>query len=149
MLQKDKNTIIPLILAVFIIAIFTSFFGGMYYSKSNTSQDKTKAFQVSSDQFAQNSTRAKGFGRMQGDRPVSGKVTTISGKSVTISLQNNNETKTVMIADNTNITDNGIDATLENIKVGDTLMVIGQTNADGSVKAQLIKINPTSSNVSQ
>ncbi|MEI7690848.1 MAG: DUF5666 domain-containing protein [bacterium] len=140
--QDKKNTFLPLIIAGMIIVIFSSFFGGMYYGKSNASQAGDKTFQNSKNNFQRNGNMPTGPGRMQVDRPVIGEVTTISGKMITINSQNDGS-KTVSMADNTNITNNGADATLGDIKVGDTLMVTGQVNTDGSVKAQMVRINPT------
>ena len=85
----------------------------------------------------------RGPGSMQGDRPIIGEVTAISGNNITMITQNSSENKTIVVADNTNITDNGVDATISTIKVGDTLMITGITNTDGLIKAQMIKINPT------
>ncbi len=141
MIKKDKS-VITLIVAGFIVAIFISFFGGIYYGKSSNSQDKNKELQGVPDQLSGNRSRPNGFDRMQGDRPIQGVVNSISGKTIILTSQIDDASKTVVVADNTNITDNGVDAVLSNIKINDPILVVGTTSTDGSIKAQMIKINP-------
>jgi len=141
--QKFNRSFLPIIIAGFILVIFGSFFGGMYYGKAGSSKTIDTLGKDRQDQFQQNGNRSGGFGRMLGGRPFLGKVTEISGKTITLALENDGGTKSVVVADNTNITDNDADAVLTNIKNGDTLMVTGITNTDSSIKAQMIKINPT------
>ncbi len=143
MTEEKKKALIPLIIAGFILVIFASFFAGLFFGKAKGKETNKIGASEATGRFQQDGTMMpRGAGRMQGDRPTIGEVTAISGNNISMTTQNSSESKTIGVADNTNITDNGVDATISTIKVGDTLIVTGLTNTDGSIKAQMIKINP-------
>ena len=73
-------------------------------------------------------------------RPVNGEIISTDDKGVTVKLTDGSS-KIVMISDTTSI-NNVTTATKKDLKVGEKVMVVGQTNSDGSVSAQNIQINP-------
>jgi hypothetical protein len=130
----------PLLVAVFIVVIVASFFGGMQYQKSRgekTNQAKN------SQGFDQQNGNFPGRFNGQRQRPTVGTVASITGKTIKISLENNGGDKTIMVTDSTNITNDNSGATISDIKTGDTLMVVGKTNNDGTITAEMIRINPS------
>jgi hypothetical protein len=75
-----------------------------------------------------------------GFRPVAGEIISKDDKSITVKLQDGSS-KIVMLSTTTQINKaQTVDAT--SLVVGETVRVIGNVNADGSVTAQDIQINP-------
>ena len=82
----------------------------------------------------------QGGGRGQGEngpRPVMGKITSITNGTLLISKQDG-QTVTVKLTDQTQFRKDGNQATAADFKVGDTVMVRGELNADQSISARLI-----------
>jgi hypothetical protein len=130
----------PLLAATFIVVIVASFFGGMQYQKSRG--EKTNQAKNSQGLDQQNGNFPGRFNG-QRQRPTVGTVASVADKTIKISLENNGGDKTIAVTDNTKITNNNSSATLSDIKTGDTLMVMGKTNDDGTVTAEMIRINPS------
>lgn len=74
---------------------------------------------------------------------ISGKVTKIDGNNLTIN--NNNKDIIVIIADNTSIRNNNQIAAKNDVKVGDEIMVMGQSDSNGQITAKMINIKNSSS----
>ena len=80
-------------------------------------------------------------GRQNGNfRPVVGQIISSDSSSITIKMQDGSS-KIVILSGSTNITES-TSAAKESLKTGQNVMVIGQTNSDGSVTAQNIQLNP-------
>lgn len=69
---------------------------------------------------------------------ISGNITTIDGNKITINY--NNASTIVNIADTTSIRNSSGIAKLSDLKVGNTISVIGSSNSNGSVQAKKIII---------
>lgn len=73
-------------------------------------------------------------------RPVSGSIISSDDKSITVKMADGSS-RIVFLAGNTVIDQNSTAAKAD-LKVGQNVAVIGQQNADGSVTAQSIQLNP-------
>ena len=73
-------------------------------------------------------------------RPVTGEITDADDKSITVKLQDGGS-RIVFLAGNTAI-NKASEATKDDLTIGQTVAVFGQQNADGSVTAQTIQLNP-------
>ena len=125
-----KNSfLITIVIAV--IAVVGTFYGGMQYQKSKTSQNQTRG---------QNQVGAFRRGNGQGLRATRGTVLTMDDKSLTVKLQDGSS-KIVILSDKT-VYLKSDKASLTDLKKGDTVAVFGTDNTDGSVTAQDIQLNP-------
>lgn len=136
-----KNNLIIIAIVSLLIGAGAGFFGGMKFQQSKTS---AYARQMGNRNF-QNGNNAQGQRTQNGTggmnfRPVAGNITSADDKSVTVKMADGSS-KIVILADSTKIT-KGADATKEDLKVGESIMVTGTTNSDGSVTAQNIQLNP-------
>lgn len=73
-------------------------------------------------------------------RPVNGVIISSDAKSITVKLTDGSS-RIVFLAGNTTI-DKASQAVVSDLTVGQTVAVFGQQNADGSVTAQTIQLNP-------
>lgn len=73
-------------------------------------------------------------------RPVNGSIISSDDKSITVKL-NDGSSRIVFLAGNT-VIDQNLTAAKADLKIGQNVAVIGQQNADGSVTAQTIQLNP-------
>lgn len=142
---KKSSPAKPILLSVGIfIGVVLSFLGGMQYQKSKA--PATPAGNIMMDGSGQQSygggTGQQGGPRMRG---MGGAVVAISGTSITISTPMGDIT--MAISENTAITNNGAAATIDDIKVGDTVMV--SREAASSDVAKAIMINPSMMNSGQ
>lgn len=124
----NKTYIIGILLLIVVGA--GTFFGGMKYQQS-----KQPVF-----------TRTLGAqdqrvnGNRAGFQPVAGKIIVSDDKSITVQLQDGSS-KIVLLSDKT-VINKAEQATTADLKTGETVRVIGQTNSDGSVTASDIQLNP-------
>lgn len=101
------------------------FFGGMKYQESRRGSFTR--------QFANQGFRG-------GLRPVSGEIISSDPTSVTVKIADGS-TKIVILTDKTTI-NKAEAATKDNLKTGQTVAVFGSENADGTVTAQTVQLNP-------
>ncbi|OGD62174.1 hypothetical protein A2160_01320 [Candidatus Beckwithbacteria bacterium RBG_13_42_9] len=128
-----------IIVAVVVIAVAAgAFFGGRKYQQSQLAN----AFR--SDNFGSGMILRNGRnGQVQGNsnfRPVAGEIIKADSNSITVKMQDGS-TKIVLFSDNTDVGQFQA-ATKDDLKVGANVMVVGQSNSDGSVTAQNIQLNP-------
>lgn len=81
-----------------------------------------------------------GRGNFQGQRPTGGEFKSIDGSTITLTSQNG-DTVTVTVNSDTQYTKDREDASLSDIKTGDTILVMGK-QSDNKVTATRVIINP-------
>lgn len=128
----NKNILI-LVISCLVFA-GAGFYGGTIYQSSKNP----------ANQFGNRGTRPSGqfnpqMGR-QGFRPVNGEVITADSKTISVKLADGSS-KLVLLNDKTEI-NKAEKGTLEEIKVGIKVAIFGTDNADGSVTAQNVQLNP-------
>lgn len=126
-----KNNLTVIIIVAIVIGAL-GFFGGMKYQ-----ENKTAKF-FGNRQFGQNMMR-QGRGQ-NGFRPTAGEIVSSDDTSITVKMQNGS-TRIVLITDKTTI-NKAEKAVKSDLKKGERVAVFGQENADGSVTAQTIQLNP-------
>jgi len=130
----NKNTMILVVVVLVIIAAAGGFFGGMMYQKGQTSSVAMTGRGNYATRFGQGGQNAASF------RPVRGQVLSLGANSLTVKLSNGN-TEIVVLSSSTAFMQS-MQATLSDVKTGDTVNVVGTQNSDGSVTAQQVQINP-------
>lgn len=136
---------IAAIAALVLVFVVGSFYAGMVYQKNQKTGTAT---------IAQAAPNGSGFGNGQGFPPggqgfsrgfgggsrggVSGTVDSVSGNNVTVKTSDGS-TKTVTISDSTTITKSQ-QVSASDLTAGQTVLVMGATNSDGSVTARNITI---------
>lgn len=129
-MTASKNMIIAVLLIV--LALGGGFFAGMQYQKS-----KVTVLAGANGQFR----RFGGNGAAgQNFRPVRGQVLSIDDTGMTVKMTDGSS-KIVVVSGSTTFVKSATAAKTD-IKSGDTVMVIGTQNSDGSVTAQDVQINP-------
>jgi hypothetical protein len=143
--MKKNNIVITVLVA--LLTLGGGFFAGMKYQQSkrnaafsNFNGSPGQRMFVNGNQNG-NQNGDQG-GRMMGNgfRPVDGEIISADDKGITVKLTDGSS-KIIMISDTTSI-NNVQSATKSDLKVGAKVLVVGQTNTDGSVSAQNIQINP-------
>lgn len=129
--MKNNNLIITILIVIIVAG--GSFFAGMKYQQSKQPQFNRQA------NGGQGIMR-NGQGNRQGFRPVSGDIISSDNKSITVKLADGS-TKIVLINDQT-IINKADTATIGDLTTGQKVAVFGTDNADGSVTAQNIQLNP-------
>lgn len=125
---------------VAIIAGGVGFGGGMSYANSRQ-QKNTFAMQQGGENF-----RNGGQGMRQGVRgglggAVSGEILTKDDKSLTVKLRDGGS-KLIFLSKTTTIS-KPTEMSLDSLVLGDTVVIMGQANDDGSVTANSIQVRPT------
>jgi|ERR1035437_685287 hypothetical protein len=132
----NKNTIIVAAIILVIVAAAGGFFAGLTYQKNQTSV-LGMAGQNGSRQGGNFAARA---GQNAAFRPVRGQVLSTSDTSLTVKMSDGS-TKIVVLSSSTAFMQS-TKAALADVKVGNTVNVVGTANSDGSVTATDIQINP-------
>lgn len=131
----NKNLIIAAILIV--IALAGGFFTGMQYEKSKASSFAGGTFMMGGN----GQMRGRfGGGQNAAFRPVRGQVLSIDSTGMTVKLSDGSS-KIVVVAPSTMFIKSS-SASASDMKSGDTVVVVGMANSDGSVTAQDVQINP-------
>lgn len=127
-----KNTTIIVIVAILIIAVAgISFAAGIKYQQTKQPQFLRQGGQLDRNQFRNNS----------GVRPVRGEIISSDDKSITVKMQDGS-TKIVILSSTNTVINKAAQGTKDDLKTGETVMVFGTQNSDGSVTAQNIQLNP-------
>ena len=126
------NKITTIIIGLILIVV--SFYGGTRYaqSKTNTSSAST----VRNSQFATRGTRfnsgAGGF--------ATGEIISKDDKSITLKIRDGGS-KIIFVSSGTSVT-KSVSGKIEDLKIGENIMVQGQNNSDGSITAESLQIRP-------
>lgn len=137
--MKNKMWIIVALLLVIIGG--GSFFAGMKYQQNKSPRAFGQGFdrQGTGRQNGQFTGGARG-----GIRPVNGEIISQDDKSITVKLADGSS-RIILLSDKTTIKttiNKAAEATKSDLKTGEKVAVFGQENADGSVTAQSVQINP-------
>jgi hypothetical protein len=143
--KEEVNKTIIIAVVVVFLAAGGGFFGGITYQKSR--QPSFGNFNRQQGQGGNQVMGNGGFGTRGGNgqnrigfRPVNGEITEINDKSMTVKLVDGGS-KIVILSDKTSV-NKAESATISDLKTGSKVAVFGQENADGSVTAQNIQLNP-------
>lgn len=130
-MKVNKNLIIATLLVV--LALGGGFFAGMQYQKQ-----KAPSLAGGNGQFF----RRIGQGGQSGQnfRPIRGQVLSIDDTGMTVKMMDGSS-KIIVVSGSTMFV-KSTTAAKTDIKSGDTVMVLGTQNSDGSVTAQDVQINP-------
>jgi len=142
--------ILPIIVIVIIVAV-GSFFAGMKYGQSknsdNLSQRNFQGFENLSAEERQQRIEQMGANvgsmRLIGNRDsgfVLGEIISRDNQSITVKMQDGGS-KIIFFSDNTQVS-KFTDGNSSDLEVGETVMVNGTTNQDGSITAQSIQMRP-------
>ena len=125
------NSKILMIIVVIVVA-GGAFFGGIQYQKS-----QVPSFAGGQGQFRQRMGAGQG---QTAFRPVRGDILSVDNNTLTVKLQDGSS-KIVVLSGTTTYAKEASSAASD-LKTGDTVMVTGTSNSDGSVTAQSVQINP-------
>ncbi|HUS59966.1 MAG TPA: hypothetical protein VMX76_01120 [Nevskiaceae bacterium] len=121
-----KNT--KLIIGVLLIVVgITGFWGGMKYQQS-------KGFSMTGRLDPEQTRRSSNSGM------VSGEIIDRDETSITVK-QADESTKIILLSENTGVSKTS-EGSVDDLKTGETVMIFGQKNPDGSISAANIQLNP-------
>jgi hypothetical protein len=135
--MNKKSLIITI--AVAVVFAGAGFLGGMQYQKT-----KRITFTGDSQMFNRGGTAGlnnRPRGTRTGMQPVSGEITAVDDKSVTVKT-NDGSSKIVIFSATTSINKTSTGAASD-LKTGEKVMIIGTSGTDGTVTAQSISIGGT------
>ncbi len=135
--MKQNQIIITILVAVVVGGI--GFFGGMQYQKSQVPQRGQFAQMMGGNGANGNFRTGAGRNGANGGA-VRGEIVSNDNGTLTVKL-GDGSTKLVLLSGNTNIS-KATAGTKDDLKSGQQVMVIGTTNSDGSVTAQMVSLNP-------
>jgi|SRR5579885_3004045 len=126
-----------LVVIIVIIVAAGGFFAGMQYQKmQRQSFMGGKGGAVFQQRFG-----GAGFGGQNANiQAVRGQILNAGNGTMTIKM-NDGSTKLVVLSGSTKIT-KAATASQSDLKTGQTVMVVGSSNSDGSVTAQSVQLNP-------
>ncbi len=125
-----KNNYITIVIVAIVVGAI-GFFAGTKYQQSQRSM----VLQGGQNGFRQRS------GQNANNRAVRGEIVSVDDQGITIKLTDGS-TKNVFLSSSTSIT-KATAAAKTDLKAGEAVVVFGQTNADGSVTAQNVSLNPS------
>ena len=112
------------------------FFAGMKYQQGK--QPSRADFQSRAGMRQQN--LPTGVQQRMGAGVIRGEIISRDEESITVKLPDDSS-KIILVAENTAI-NKATEGLIDDLKTGEQVMVIGQTNSDGSVAATQIQLNP-------
>ncbi|HEV2339181.1 MAG TPA: DUF5666 domain-containing protein [Patescibacteria group bacterium] len=135
-MNKTTGTIIAVVLIV--LTGIGGFFGGMQYQKSKAAG---RAMMGGGGMGFYRGFGQGGMGGMgQNGGLVRGQILSVSGNTMTVKLRDGSS-KIVLLSGSTNLMKLA-KAAASDLNTGETVMIMGTTNSDGSVTAQNVSINP-------
>lgn len=143
-MEKNINKLLPTILVVSLILDGIMFFGGYKYAQAKTTSAKGSGnYQAAG---ANGNFRQGGAGGTRGARAgagmmggfVSGDILSKDVTSLTVKMRDGSS-KIILISGTTKVM-KSVAGTTDDLQVGSTVMVTGDTNTDGSVTAQSLQL---------
>lgn len=141
--MKNQNIII----AIAVVLIAASFYGGMQYGKSSVASSNSATRAGFNGQFGQGGGQRNGAVGANGARNmrnggglINGEVISKDDTGMTVKL-NDGSSKIIFIASSTSV-GKFVEGVKNDLTVGENVMVTGTANSDGSVVAQSIQIRP-------
>ncbi|MFZ2152500.1 MAG: DUF5666 domain-containing protein [Microgenomates group bacterium] len=131
--MNNNNLLITAILV--IVFTIAGFYGGIRYQQSKVPSFGGRFTQVERTGNLQNSR-----GRMMGGGNIFGDIIASDEKSITVKLADGSS-KIILVTSSTSI-DKASSATIADFKVGEKVSAFGVANADGSLTAANIQLNP-------
>lgn len=127
---------------LFFLIILISIGGGTFYAGMKYSQSKIpQGF----SQRIQNGIENRAMGRQDENSFVTGEIISKDDKSLTVKLRDGGS-RIVFYSDTTEVS-KFASGTIGDVENGDTIMITGKTNQDGSLTAQSIQIRPEIQNL--
>ena len=146
--MKNSNVVIIGIIAIVFAAL--GFFSGMKYQQTKIpsfSRNNVQGMMGQNEKLS-NGTGTKNIRTGMGATNENGlRMGTIAGMdetSITLKMQDGSS-KIIILAESTTYKKTA-EAVKDNVQVGDTVVITGTTNTDGSITAQQIQINPAMMN---
>jgi FtsP/CotA-like multicopper oxidase with cupredoxin domain len=133
--SMKNNILIPVIITAVIVGA-ASFFGGMKYAQSQQNSRQSAFGQRTGNTGINGQNRT---GRAGGSG-VFGDIINADNTSITVKLQDGSS-KIVLLSDTTTI-GKMTEGSKSDLTAGQRVSVFGTTNADGSVTAQNVQLNP-------
>jgi hypothetical protein len=127
------------VMTAILILVFAGagFYGGMKYQQS---QRGNFSGQLGNGQGMLRNGRT-GTGTPRGGfRPVAGEIISADEKSITVKLQD--DSSKIVLVNSKTVINQAQTVTKSELKVGEKVSVFGSENADGSVTAQNVQLNP-------
>lgn len=136
--EETKKAMRPLVttIVVSILVAGIAFFGGMKYQQNKAPLNGTGRFMAN----GQNRGGMNPGGMRGGLRPSVGEVLSVDDTSVTIKMQDGS-TKIILLSTATTYSKSN-SGTKSDVTKGTTIAVFGTENADGSLTAQNVQLNP-------
>jgi len=128
--------ILPIMIILIIIAGAVAFYGGMKYAASR----KSNLSAVQRQQFGQIGQNGAFVNRQNGASAVNGQIVSKNDQNMTVQLRDGNS-KIVFYSSSTEVS-KFVAGASGDLVVGDTVMISGTTNSDGSLTAQSVQIRP-------
>jgi len=134
--MKHKDIIIMVLVALIVGA--GAFYGGMQYQKSQRGNFAFGTAGQGGRQFAMQFGSRNGGG--PGFRPVVGEIISSDATSITVKSPDGSS-KIVLLSSKTTI-NKAATGTVSDLKKGEQVAAFGTQNADGSLTAQSVQLNP-------
>lgn len=150
-----KKTSIIIIVVIILVGV-GAFFGGMKYNQSKAQRNFQSLSNLTPEQRQQRlgqmgiagmGAQAGRLGNRSGVNFISGDIISKDDKSITVKMRDGS-TKIVFYSDSTEV-GKFVSGTDNDLEVGKSVSVNGQTNSDGSITAQSIQIRPENATSTQ
>ena len=128
--------ILPIMIILIIIVGAVAFYGGMKYAASRRSSLSA----VQRQQFGQIGQNGAFANRQNGASAVNGQIVSKNDQNMTVQLRDGSS-KIVFYSGSTEVS-KFVAGTASDLVAGDTVMISGTTNSDGSLTAQSVQIRP-------
>lgn len=131
----NSKSILIIIVVAFVVAA-GSFFAGIKYQQTQRNSQFRRLGQFTPS----GQSGLRGNPGRQNFRPVTGEITSVDDKSITVKMPDGSS-RIVILAASTEI-NKASTASANELKIGEKVSVFGTANPDGSVTAQNIQLNP-------
>jgi len=140
----DTKKLLPILIVVVVVIGGIAFFGGTKYASGKNNAKMRAGSQAFGQMGAGQTGGNRGAGRVNGAGGaggfVNGEILSKDAQSITVKLRDGGS-KIIFISGTTEVS-KFVAGTTDDLAVGNTVMVNGKTNSDGSIAATTIQLRP-------
>lgn len=142
--KTNTNKSLIILVVAIVVSLGAGFIGGFEYQKSKNAANFKgipNGNGITQNTAVKNGGTTSRNGAPSGSQPVSGEITSIDNTGITIKTPNGGSK--IIVFSGSTVFNKTTEGSVSDLKTGDSVMVIGATDSNGTVTAETVSVGVT------